>query len=61
MIEGGEGGGVGVELVKCEAEIRKKNISTLVLTASMGVVKKCDESVVSVGKVNRKILLSLLL
>jgi hypothetical protein len=46
--------------VKCEAETRKKNISTLVLTSRMGVVKKGDERVGSVGKVNHKILFSLL-
>ena len=40
-----------VDRVKSEAEIRKKNISTLVLTARMGVVKKGDERVGSVGKV----------
>ena len=50
-----------MERVKCEAEIRKKNISTLVLTARLGVVKKCDERVGSVGNVIRKTLFSLLL
>jgi len=53
--------GGSVERVKCEAEIRKKNIPTLVLTARVGVVKKGDERVGSVGKVSRKILFSLLL
>jgi hypothetical protein len=48
-------------IVICEAEIRKKNIPTLVLTARLGVVKKGDERVGSVGKVSRKILFSLLL
>jgi len=50
-----------LEWAKYEAEIRKKNISTLVLTARMGVVKKCDERLGSAGNVNRKILFSLLL
>jgi len=54
-------GGGGVGGAKYEAEIRKKNISTLVLTARMGVVKKCDERLGSAGNVNRKILFSLLL
>jgi hypothetical protein len=55
------GEGVGGVRVKCEAETRKKNISTLVLTVRMGVVKKSDKRVGSVGKVSHKILLSLLL
>jgi len=50
-----------MERVNCEAEIRNKNISTLVLTARMGVVKEGDERVGSVGKVSCKILFSLLL